>query len=104
MGVNLERRTKQYQMTELITYIEEHIGKPMTKEEIREAIVRLAHLEPKTGRAKSEQVTMKAVEEELERQNVKMVKYGKRKHQKGEPQYYTFEESDWAKWCASLIA
>lgn len=104
MGENLERRTKQYQMTELITYIEKHIGKPMTKEEIREAIVRLAHLEPKTGRAKSERITMKAVEEVLERQNVKMVKYGKRKHQKGEPQYYTFEESDWAKWCTSLIA
>ena len=33
---------------------------------------------------------MTAVKEELERYNVQIVKYGERKHQKGEPQYYTF--------------
>lgn len=35
---------------------------------------------------------MTAVKEELERYNVQIVKYGERKHQKGEIQYYTFKE------------
>lgn len=101
---NLHRRTEQYLMTDLADYITEHMGKPMTKKEIRQNVAMRAQLEAKPGRAKSEGATMAAVEEELEQYDVQIVEYGKRKHQKGELQYYTFEESEWAKLCASLIA
>ena len=101
---SLHRRTEQYLMFDLVAYIAEHIGKPMTKKEIRQNVSARAQLEAKPGRAKSEGATMTAVEEELERYDVQIVEYGKRKHQKGESQYYTFEKSEWAKLCASLIA
>lgn len=101
---NLYHRTEQYPMDDLAAYIAEHMGQPMTKKEIRQNVSARAQLEAKPGRAKSEGATMAAVEEELERYDVQIVKYGKRKHQKGELQYYTFEESEWAKFCAFLIA
>lgn len=77
-------------MADLVAYIAEHMGQPMTKKEIRQNVTMLAQLGAKSGRAKSEGVTMVAVKEELERYSTQIVKYGERKHQKGEPQYYTF--------------
>lgn len=88
----LYRRTQTYLMADLVAYIAEHMGQPMTKKEIRQSVTMLAQLGAKSGRAKSEGATMTAVKEELERYNVQIVKYGERKHQKGEIQYYTFEK------------
>ena len=79
-------------MADLAGYITEHMGQPMTKNEIRQNVAMRAQLEAKPGRAKSEGVTMATVKEELKRYSVQIVKYGERKHQKGEPQYYTFAE------------
>lgn len=77
-------------MADLVAYIVEHMGQPMTKKEIRQNVTMLAQLGAKSGRAKSEGVAMAAVKEELERHSTQIVKYGERKHQKGESQYYTF--------------
>ena len=88
----LQRRTQTYLMADLTTYIAEHMGQPMTKKEIRQNVSVRAQLGTKPGRAKSEGATMTAVKEELEGYNVQIVKYGERKHQKGETQYYTFAE------------
>lgn len=81
-----------YFVADLAGYITEHMGQPMTKKEIRQNVAMRAQLGAKPGRAKSEGVTMAAVKEELKRYSVQIVKYGERKHQKGEPQYYTFAE------------
>lgn len=89
---DLHRRAQTYLMADLAGYITEHMGQPMTKKEIRQNVAMRAQLEAKPGRAKSEGVTMAAVKEELKRYSVQIVKYGERKHQKGEPQYYTFAE------------
>ena len=89
---DLHRRVQTYLMADLAGYITEHMGQPMTKKEIRQNVTMLAQLGAKPGRAKSEGATMPAVKEELERYNVQIVKYGERKHQKGELQYYTFAE------------
>ena len=86
----LYRRTQTYLMADLESYIAEHMGQPITKKEIRQNVTMRAQLGAKPGRAKSEGATMTAVKEELERYSTQIVKYGERKHQKGEPQYYTF--------------
>lgn len=88
----LYRRAQTYLMADLAGYITEHTGQPITKKEIRQNVTMRAQLGAKPGRAKSEGATMTAVKEELERYSVQIVKYGERKHQKGEPQYYTFAE------------
>ena len=89
---DLHRRVQTYLMADLAGYITEHMGQPMTQKEIRQNVTMLAQLGVRPGRAKSEGVTMAAVKEELERYSVQIVKYGERKHQKGESQYYTFAE------------
>lgn len=86
-------RATRYRMVDLAGYITEHMGQPMTKKEIRQNVAMRAHLEAKPGRAKSEGITMAVAKEELELYNVQIVKYDeRRKHQKGEHQYYTFAE------------
>ena len=88
----LHHRAQSYLTADLAGYITEHMGQPMTKKEIRQNVTMLAQLGVKPGRAKSEGATMAAVKEELKKFNVQIVKYGERKHQKGELQYYTFAE------------
>lgn len=88
----LHHRAQSYLTADLADYITEHMEQPMTKKEIRQNVTMLAQLGVKPGRAKSEGATMAAVKEELKKFNVQIVKYGERKHQKGELQYYTFEE------------
>lgn len=89
---NLHSRAQPYLTADLAGYITEHMGQPMTQKEIRQNVTTLAQLGVKPGRAKSEGATMAAVKEELKKFNVQIVKYGERKHQKGESQYYTFAE------------
>ena len=89
---NLCHRSEPYIMDDLAAYIAKHIGQPMTKKEIRQNVAMRAQLEAKPGRARSEGVTMAAVEEELKMHNIQIVEYGGRKHQKGQHQYYTFAE------------